>query len=57
MLGKSGGPEGIVPELVVNTMNDISEILLVLLNEIFNTDCFLIVGLIVYDFLFTNLGL
>ena len=35
--GKSGGPDGILPEMVFNSMNDISEILLVLFNEIFNT--------------------
>ena len=39
-LGKSGGLDGIVPEMVINTMNDISEILLILFNEIFNTGCF-----------------
>ena len=35
--GKSGGPDGILPEMVFNTMNDISEILLFQFNEIFNT--------------------
>ena len=39
-LGKSGGPDGIIPEMVVNTIDEISEILLVLFNEILNTGSF-----------------
>ena len=38
-------------------MNYISEILLILVNEILNAGCFPEIGLIVYFFRFTNLGL
>ena len=39
-LGKSGGPDGIIPELITNTMNEMSEIFLALFNKIFETGCF-----------------
>ena len=39
-LSKSGGPNGIIPELITNTMNEMSEIFLALFNKIFETGCF-----------------
>ena len=40
MLGKSGGPDGIVPEMITHTTNEMADIFLTLFNKILDTGCF-----------------
>ena len=38
-LGKSGGPDGIVPEMITHTTNEMADIFLTLFNKILETGC------------------